>query len=167
MAGSSTLSGEQVERELESLLDKRSFAPPSEFVAGARLNDPAIYDKAERDYQRWWEAQAAELDWFEPWGRVLDWSNPPFAKWFVGGKLNASHNCLDRHIEAGRGDRVAYHWRGEEGEERDLTYADLYVEVQRLANALKKRGIGRGDVVGIYLPMIPELVVLFIAWCRL
>jgi acetyl-CoA synthetase len=167
MAGSSTLSGEQVERELEALLDRKDFQPPSEFVAGAHLSDPSIYEEAERDYKRWWEGQAAELDWFEPWGRVLDWSNPPFAKWFVGGKLNASHNCLDRHVEAGRGDRVAYHWRGEEGEERDITYADLHAEVQRLANALKQRGIRKGDIVGIYLPMIPELVVAMLACARI
>ncbi|HEY1277180.1 MAG TPA: acetate--CoA ligase [Thermoleophilaceae bacterium] len=167
MAGSTTLSGEQVERELEALLDKDRFPPPGEFVARARLRERSVYEEAERDFERWWETQAAELDWFESWGRVLDWSNPPFAKWFVGGKLNASHNCLDRHVEAGRGDRVAYHWRGEEGEERDLTYADLHREVQRMANALKERGIGAGDVVGIYLPMIPELVVAMLACARI
>ena len=98
---------------------------------------------------------------------MLDWSDPPFAKWFVGGKLNASHNCLDRHVEAGRGDRVAYHWRGEEGEERDLTYADLHREVQRLANVLKQRGVRAGDVVGIYLPMVPELVIAMLACARI
>ena len=98
---------------------------------------------------------------------MLDDSNPPFYKWFVGGKLNVSHNCLDRHVEAGRGDRVAYHWRGEEGEERDITYADLLAEVQRFANALKDLGIGKGDVVGIYLPMIPEVVVAMLACARI
>ena len=89
---------------------------------------------------------------------MLDDSNPPFYKWFVGGKLNVSHNCLDRHVAAGRGDRVAFHWRGEEGEERDITYAELLAEVERFANALKDLGIRKGDIVGIYLPMIPEVV---------
>ena len=91
----------------------------------------------------------------------------PFYKWFADGKLNVSHNCLDRHIEAGNGDRIAYHWRGEEGEERDITYADLHRDVQRCANALKDRGIGKGDVVGIYLPMIPEVVIAMLACARI
>ena len=98
---------------------------------------------------------------------MLDESEAPFYKWFTGGKLNASHNCLDRHVEAGRGDRVAFHWRGEEGEERDVTYADLLRDVQRLANALKDRGIEQGDVVGIYLPMIPEVAVAMLACARI
>ena len=98
---------------------------------------------------------------------MLDWSNPPFAKWFVGGKLNVSYNCVDRHVEAGNGDRVAFHWRGEEGEERDVTYADLHRDVQKFANALKDRGIGPGDVVGIFLPMIPEVVVAMLACARI
>ena len=98
---------------------------------------------------------------------MLDWSNPPFAKWFVGGKLNVAYNCVDRHVEAGRGDRVAFHWRGEEGEERDVTYADLHRDVQRCANALKERGIGPGDVVGIFLPMIPEVAVAMLACARI
>jgi acetyl-CoA synthetase len=152
---------------LESLLDVERFEPPDDFRAHALLSDPSVYEEAEADFERWWERQAAALDWFEPWGRVLDWSSPPFAKWFIGGKLNASHNCLDRHVQAGRGDRVAYHWRGEEGEEREITYAGLLRDVQRLANALKQRGIGKGDVVGIYLPMIPELVVAMLACARI
>ena len=98
---------------------------------------------------------------------MLDWSDPPFAKWFVGGKLNVSYNCLDRHVEAGRGDRVAFHWRGEEGEERDVTYADLLADVQRFANALKSRGVEPGDVVGIFLPMIPEVAVAMLACARI
>ena len=92
---------------------------------------------------------------------------PPFYKWFADGSLNASANCLDRHVEAGNGDRVAYHWRGEEGEERDVTYADLLADVQRFANALRDRGIGKGDVVGIYLPMIPQVVVAMLACARI
>jgi acetyl-CoA synthetase len=161
------VSAGQLERELESLLDIERFEPPDEFRAHALSSDPSVYREAEADYEGWWERQAAELDWFEPWTEVLDWSNPPFAKWFVGGRLNASHNCLDRHIEAGRGNRIAYHWRGEEGEERDVTYADLHRDVQRLANVLKQRGVGKGDVVGIYLPMIPELVVAMLACARI
>ena len=98
---------------------------------------------------------------------MLDDSEAPFYKWFTGGKLNASHHCLDRHVEAGHGDRVAFHWRGEEGEERDVTYAELLRDVQRLANALKERGVAPGDVVGIYLPMIPEVVVAMLACARI
>ena len=98
---------------------------------------------------------------------ALDDSDPPFYKWFADGKINASYNCLDRHVEAGNGDRVAFHWRGEEGEERDVTYADLLRDVQRFANALKARGIEQGDVVGIFLPMIPEVVVAMLACARI
>ena len=98
---------------------------------------------------------------------LLDDSNPPFYKWFTDGKINASYNCLDRHVEAGNGDRVAFHWRGEEGEERDVTYADLHRDVQRFANALKDLGIEKGDIVGIYLPMIPEVVVAMLACARI
>src|ERR671929_1511125 len=159
--------GGQLERELESLLDTERFEPPEEFRGGALLNEPSVYREAAEDPEGWWERQAAALDWFEPWTQVLDWSSPPFAKWFIGGKLNASHNCLDRHVQAGRGDRIAYHWRGEEGEERDVSYADLHRDVQRLANVLKQRGIAKGDVVGIYLPMIPELVVAMLACARI
>jgi acetyl-CoA synthetase len=167
MARSSTISREQLEHELESLLDVERFEPPGEFRASALVSDPSIYEEASRDPERWWEKRAAELDWFEPWRQALDWSSPPFAKWFVGGTLNASVNCLDRHVEGGRGERIAYHWRGEEGEERDLTYADLLRHVKRLANVLKDRGIQKGDVVGIYLPMIPELVVAMLACARI
>jgi acetyl-CoA synthetase len=160
--------GESLERELAGLLEVERFDPPEEFRERALLKDPAVYDEAARDLQAWWAKQAEELlDWSQPWEQVLDESNPPFYKWFVGGRLNASYNCLDRHVEAGRGDRVAYHWRGEEGEERDLTYADLHRDVQRFANALKNHGIGKGDVVGIYLPMIPEVVVAMLACARI
>ena len=112
-------------------------------------------------------ARPRELEWFRRGSTVLDDSNPPFYKWFVGGTLNVSHNCLDRHVAAGRGERVAFHWRGEEGEERDITYAELLADVERFANALKDLGIGKGDVVGIYLPMIPEVVVAMLACARI
>ena len=147
---------DDLDHELAELLEVERFDPPAAFREHALLNDPAIYEEAERDWKGWWERQARELHWFKPWDQVLDDSNPPFYKWFVGGKLNVSYNCLDRHVEAGLGDRVAFHWRGEEGEERDITYADLLGEVQRFANALKDLGIGKGDIVGIYLPMIPR-----------
>ncbi|MDQ6749530.1 MAG: acetate--CoA ligase [Actinomycetota bacterium] len=150
------------------MLEIERFDPPEHFREQALIQDDSIYEEAEADPPAWWGKQAEELlDWAEPWGEVLDDSNPPFYKWFTGGKLNASYNCLDRHVEAGRGDRVAYHWRGEEGEERDITYADLHRDVQQFANALKDQGIGAGDVVGIYLPMIPEVVVAMLACARI
>jgi acetyl-CoA synthetase len=158
----------ELERELERLLEQERFPPPEDFHARALWSDPKVYEEAEADWKGWWERQARELlDWATPWDTVLDDTDPPFYKWFTGGRLNASYNCLDRHVEAGRGDRVAFHWRGEEGEERDVTYADLLRDVQRLANALKDRGIGPGDVVGIFLPMIPEVVVAMLACARI
>ena len=165
--GAATEGGTTLEQELERMLEIERFEPPQAFRENALLSDPAVYAEAARDPQAWWARQAEALDWFQPWDTVLDDANPPFYKWFLGGRLNASHNCLDRHVEAGRGERVAYHWRGEEGEERDVTYADLHRDVQRLANALKDLGIGAGDVVGIYLPMIPEVVVAMLACARI
>ena len=158
---------DDLDHELAELLEVERFDPPAAFREHALLNDPAVYEEAERDWKGWWERQARELHWFKPWDQVLDDSNPPFYKWFIGGELNVSYNCLDRHVEAGRGDRVAFHWRGEEGEERDITYADLLGEVQRFANALKDLGIDKGDIVGIYLPMIPEVVVAMLACARI
>jgi acetyl-CoA synthetase len=160
-------SGEALDRELAGLLDVERFDPPPEFREQALLKDPAVYEEAARDPQAWWARQAEELDWFQKWTRVLDDDDPPFYKWFVGGKLNVSYNCLDRHVEAGRGDRVAFHWRGEDGEERDITYAQLLAEVERFANALQDLGVRKGDVVGIYLPMIPEVVVAMLACARI
>jgi acetyl-CoA synthetase len=160
-------SAEQIERELAELLDKELFEPPAEFREKALIGDDSVYEEAARDPQAWWAQQAEALHWFEPWEQVLDESDAPFFKWFVGGKLNASYNCLDRHVEAGQGDRVAFHWRGEEGEERDVTYADLLRDTKRLANVLKDRGIEPGDVVGIYLPMIPEVAVAMLACARI
>jgi acetyl-CoA synthetase len=156
-----------LDAELARMLELERFEPPVPFREGALLSDPAIYDQAARDPQAWWAKQARELDWFTPWDRVLDDSRPPFYEWFVGGTINASHNCLDRHVDAGRGERVALHWRGEDGEERDLTYAELLVEVKRFASALKDQGVRKGDVVGIYLPMIPEVVVAMLACARI
>jgi acetyl-CoA synthetase len=162
-----TAPGEALDEELAGLLDVETFAPPAEFRERALLNDPAVYAQAAEDPQAWWVKQAEQLDWFQKWTRVLDDDDPPFYKWFTGGTLNVSYNCLDRHVIAGRGDRIAYHWRGEEGQERDITYAQLLGEVERLANALKDLGVRKGDVVGIYLPMIPEVVVSMLACARI
>jgi acetyl-CoA synthetase len=159
--------GEELDAELASLLEVERFEPPAEFREQALLNDPAVYEQAGADPQGWWAAQAQELDWFQKWTTVLDDSDPPFYKWFTGGTLNVSYNCLDRHVIAGRGDRVAFHWRGEDGQERDLTYAELLAEVERCASALKGLGVASGDVVGIYLPMIPEVVVAMLACARI
>src|SRR5215212_955187 len=156
-----------LEQALEELLEVESFDPPEEFRRQANVTDASIYESADADYERFWAEQARALDWATEPTQVLDWSDPPFAKWFADGKLNVSHNCVDRHVEAGNGDRVAFHWRGEEGEERDITYADLHADVQRAANALKDHGIEAGDVVGIFLPMIPEVVVAMLACARI
>jgi acetyl-CoA synthetase len=157
----------ELERELASLLDVETFEPSAAFRANALLSDPAIYAEAEADWQGWWARQASELHWSKPWDKVLDDSNPPFYKWFVGGELNVSYNCLDRHVEAGRGDRIAFHWLGEDGSTRDISYAELLADVERFANALKDLGIRKGDIVGIYLPMIPEVVVSMLACARI
>src|SRR5277367_1999081 len=159
--------GDALDRELADLLDVELFEPPAEFREHALLKDPAIYEQAAADPQAWWASQAEQLDWFQKWTRVLDDDDPPFYKWFTGGILNVSYNCLDRHVIAGRGERVAFHWRGEDGQERDISYAELLAEVERFASALKDLGVGSGDVVGIYLPMIPEVVVSMLACARI
>ncbi len=157
-----------LEQELSALLKVERFEPPEEFRNRALWNDPKVYEQAGADPEAWWMEQAkALLDWDRVPDQGLDQSSPPFYRWFEDGRLNASANCLDRHVEAGRGDRVAYHWRGEEGEERDVTYAELHRDVQRFANALKDLGVGKGDVVGIYLPMIPEVVVAMLGCARI
>jgi acetyl-CoA synthetase len=161
------LSGEPLERRLEELLHHDRFAPPQSFVASARVNDASLQARAELDSNAFWAEQARALHWHKPFTTVLDDSNPPFYKWFTDGKLNVSYNCLDRHVEAGRGNRVAFYWAGEAGEERTITYADLHRDVQKLANALKGLGVDKGDVVGIYLPMIPEAVVAMLACARI
>jgi acetyl-CoA synthetase len=148
------------------LAEHRTFPPPPEFAARANANDPAIYERAAADLEGFWAEEAKRLDWFQPWEKVLEW-NPPYAKWFVGGKLNVSYNCLDRHVKAGRGDKVAYYWEGEPGDRRVLTYKDLLDEVSRCANALKELGVRRGDRVAIYMPMIPELPIAMLACTRI
>ena len=147
--------------------EERRFEPSEEFAAQANLTEEA-YREAESDRLAFWEKQADRLDWDERWERVLDWDDPPFAKWFVGGKLNAAYNCVDRHVEAGAGDKVAFHWVGEpEDDTRDLTYAELKDEVCKAANALKSLGVETGDRVAIYMPMIPETVIAMLACARL
>jgi acetyl-CoA synthetase len=155
------------ELDLEVLLkEEERFSPPPEFVEQANFSDPSVYDEAERDFEGWWERWAKELDWFEPWQTVLEW-DAPWAKWFQEGKLNASHNCLDRHVDAGRGDKVAYHWVGEDGDTRDVTYAELLEMTKRFANVMKSLGVEKGDVVGIYMPMLPETPATMLACARI
>jgi acetyl-CoA synthetase len=161
------ISDQTLESKLEEMLETEKFEPPEEFAEHAMLHDPSVYDEAEKDWKGWWTAQAKELHWFKEPTEDVDESKPPFYKWFADGRINASYNCLDRHIEAGNGDRIAFHWRGEEGEEEDITYADLHRDVQKFANALKDLGIEKGDIVGIFLPMIPEVVVAMLACARI
>ena len=146
--------------ELDVLMEtERTFPPPPEFAAEANISDPGVYERAADDPEAWWASWAEKLKWIEPFDAVLDWSDPPHAKWFEGGKLNVSANCLDRHVDAGNGDRVAYLWEGEDASRREVTYAELLSETKKFANGLKKLGIGKGDVVGIFMPMLPETVV--------
>ncbi|MEV6965818.1 acetate--CoA ligase [Hamadaea sp. NPDC051192] len=152
---------------LENLLSEdRQFPPPADFAANANVT-AAAYDEAAADRLAFWAKQAQRLDWFQEWDQVLDWSNPPFAKWFVGGTLNVAYNCLDRHLAAGNGDKVAIHWEGEPGDSRAITYADLHAEVCRAANTLTDLGVTAGDRVAIYLPMIPEAAVAMLACARI
>jgi acetyl-CoA synthetase len=147
--------------------EDRTFPPPEGFRASALVTDTALYDEAARDDEGFWARQAAELlTWRKDWDRIVEWELP-FAKWFVGGQLNVAENCLDRHVDAGRGDRVAFHWEGEPGDTRTITYAELRDEVSRFANVLKGLGVQRGDRVNIYLPMIPELPVAMLACARI
>jgi acetyl-CoA synthetase len=157
----------EVEQTIAALLtEKREFEPPKEFSARAHVSDRSIYEKADADFEGFWAEQADRLTWSKKWDTVLEW-NPPWVKWFVGGKMNATYNCLDRHVEAGGGDKVAYYWEGEPDERRTITYAELLDEVSRFANALKSLGVGKGDRVAIYLGMIPELPVAMLACARI
>ena len=147
--------------------ETRTFPPSAAFKKEALATDTSLYDEAALDYQGFWARQAAELvTWDKEWDTICEW-DLPFAKWFVGGELNVSANCLDRHVEAGKGDKVAYYWEGEPGDTRVITYAELLGEVQRLANVLKGLGVQRDDRVNIYLPMIPELPVSLLACARI
>lgn len=152
---------------LDNLLtESRTFPPPQEFAAAANATSE-MYDQAAADREGFWAKQAEHLHWDTEWSQVLDWSDAPFAKWFVGGKLNVAYNCVDRHVDEGNGDRVAIHWEGEPGDSRRITYAELQREVSRTANALSELGVGTGDRVAIYLPMLPEAVFSMLACARL
>ncbi|HLG00475.1 MAG TPA: AMP-binding protein, partial [Acidimicrobiia bacterium] len=153
---------------IEALLaEGRTFPPPDGFKRDALATDTGLYDWADQDYQGFWAQQAATLlDWYEEWHTILEW-DLPFAKWFVGGKLNVSYNCLDRHVAAGHGDQVAYHWEGEPGDTRTITYAELLDDVCRMANALKSLGVQKGDRINIYMGMIPELAIAMLACARI
>ena len=149
------------------LHEDRVFPPPPDFVADALVTDRSLYEEADADVEAFWARQARDLlSWYDDFDTVLSW-DLPFARWFDGGTLNVSYNCLDRHVEAGRGDKVAYHWEGEPGDTRTITYAELLDEVQRFANVLKGLGVERGDRVAIYMPMIPELPVAMLACTRI
>ena len=152
---------------IENLFSEaRTFPPPDEFRERALVSDWSLHEQAERDLEGFWAEEAGRLRWTRQWDRVLEWELP-FAKWFVGGQLNVSDNCLDRHVEAGGGDKVAYHWVGEPGDTRTITYAELRDEVARFANALKSLGVRKGDRVNIYMGMVPELPVAMLACARL
>ncbi|MGE5552418.1 MAG: acetate--CoA ligase [Betaproteobacteria bacterium] len=155
------------ERTLDALLaEDRTFPPPPGLAATANARDPELYRRAAQDPEGFWADHAAELDWFRPWDNVFQW-DPPFAQWFVGGKLNASYNCIDRHLKTWRRNKAALIWEGEPGDHRVLTYQDLYREVCRFAHALKKLGVRKGDRVTLYLPMIPELAIAMLACARI
>ena len=157
------------EHTIANLLSElRTFDPPAGFTKDAVVADRSLYDDAEADFEAFWARQARErVTWFKEPTQTLDWSNPPFARWFADGTLNISYNCLDRHVEAGHGDKVAFHWEGEPGDTKAITYEDLLDETCRAANALKELGVGKGDRVAIYLGMVPELPAVMLACARL
>ena len=144
---------------LENLLHEDRVFPPTDAFAAQANASASMYDDAAADRLAFWAQQAARLDWAEPFTQVLDWSGAPFARWFVGGRLNVAYNCVDRHVESGHGDQVAIRFEGEPGDRRDVTYAELQREVSRAAHALAELGVTAGDRVAIYMPMIPEAVV--------
>ncbi|MER3521070.1 MAG: acetate--CoA ligase [Acidimicrobiia bacterium] len=160
--GSSQSGGDAIEVLLS---EQRTFPPPKEFAARANISDPDIYEKAASDAERFWAQQADRLSWFKKWDRVLEW-DPPFAKWFLGGKLNVSYNCIDRHLPA-KAAKIAFFWEGEPGEKRVVTYGELMVQVAKCANALRSLGVRRGDRVAIYMGMVPELAIAMLACTRI
>ena len=153
--------------EIDALLnEERSFAPLPSGVGHANIADPGVYDRADADPEGFWAGFAGELEWMRPWDTVLEWQSP-HAKWFVGGKLNVSANCLDRHVRTARRNKAAFVWEGEPGDRRTLTYWDLYRQVCAFANVLKSLGVKRGDRVALYLPLIPELAIAMLACARI
>ncbi|HKW44854.1 MAG TPA: AMP-binding protein, partial [Candidatus Eremiobacteraceae bacterium] len=148
--------------------EKRTFPPPPDFATKAYRNDSGIYARASAEPVAFWEDEARRLEWFDPWSSVLQWDNKDKrARWFDGGTINASFNCLDRHVRDGHGAQVAYFWEGEPGDQRRITYGDLLAETCRLANALKELGLRRGDRVAIYMGMVPELPAALLACARI
>ncbi len=161
------MAGSVKNQTVQTLLEEnRIFKPSEEFKKKALIKNDSIYREAEKDRLAFWAKWAGELEWFKKWDKVLEW-HLPFAKWFVGGKLNASFNCLDRHIKAGLGNKTAIFWEGEPGDQKQLTYEDLYKAVNKFANVLKSLGIKKGDRIAIYLPMIPEAAVAMLACARI
>ena len=153
--------------EISNLMrEDRSFPPSAAFAAQANATGQ-LYEDAQADPKRFWSDQAARLDWQTPFTEIVDWTDAPFAKWFVGGRLNVAYNCVDRHVESGHGDQVALIFEGEPGDRRDITYAQLQREVSQAANALTELGVVAGDRVAIYMPMIPEAVVAMLACARI
>lgn len=148
------------------LEENRVFKVNEAFKSNADIKDESIYADADQDREAFWAKQAERLDWYQKWNKVLEW-NAPFAKWFIGGKLNASYNCLDRHIKAGKGSKTAIIWEGERGEKKTLSYEDVYKDVNKFANAIKALGVGKGDRVAIYMPMIPEAAFAMLACARI
>ena len=158
---------DSVTPEIEALLkEDRSFPPPPAFAASAVINDPDIYARAAKDPEAFWAGFASELEWLQPWSKVLDW-NPPDARWFVDGKINVAANCLDRHARSWRRNKAAFIWEGEPGDRRTLTYFDLYRQVCQFANVLKKLGVKKGDRVALYMPLIPELAIAMLSCARI
>ncbi|MEO7965645.1 MAG: AMP-binding protein, partial [Gemmatimonadaceae bacterium] len=153
--------------DIEVLLtENRRFPPSDEFRGKSLVSNSELYDSAAADYEKFWATEAQSLDWFKPWDTILEWE-PPRARWFVGGQLNVAHNCIDRHITGPRRNKAAIIFEGEPGDRRTLTYWDLYVEVRKFANVLKSLGVRRGDRVGIYLPLIPEVAIAMLACARI
>ncbi len=153
--------------EIDALLkEERSFPPSEEWKSNANVSDPVVYERAARDPEGFWESFARELEWMRPWDQVLRWKSP-HAEWFVGGKLNVSVNCVDRHAKSPRRNRAAIIWEGEPGDRRTLTYWDLYRQVSAFANVLKSLGVKKGDRVALYLPLIPELAIAMLACARI
>ena len=153
--------------EIDALLkEDRRFPPSAEWRRTATMNDPDVYERAAADPEAFWAEFARELEWITPWTRVLEWK-PPYAKWFVGGKLNVAANCVDRHVRTARRNKAALIWEGEPGDRRTLTYWDLYRQVGAFANVLKSLGVKRGDRVALYMPMVPELAIAMLACARI
>ena len=160
------------ESSLESMSNEaRVFAPSKAFSEKAHIASMEEYDRLYKESieqpETFWARVAGELHWSEPWDRVLNEENAPYYRWFESGKTNVCYNCVDRHVDQGKGDKVAYHWEGEPGDTRTLTFRDVQREVAKLANAFKSLGVGKGDRVAIYLPMVPELVFSMLACARI